>query len=133
MLALATGMRRGELLALKWEDMDFAKGTLHVHRTLIEIRGQGIQEAEPKTAQGRRSIYLVPLAIEALKRHRTKQLEIRLKHADSWQEHGYVFCTSHGTPFGATYITKEYKALLERQSYRISVFMTCATVLLLSC
>src|SRR2546425_12089921 len=87
-LALVTGMRRGELLALKWKDVNFAESTLQVRRTLIELSGESIRESEPKTAQGRRSIYLIPLAVEALKQHRARQLEVRL-HADTWEEHDY--------------------------------------------
>ena len=64
MLALMTGMRRGELLALKWQDVNFAESTLYVRRACIEVTGRGIIETEPKTAKRRRSIHLPPLAIQ---------------------------------------------------------------------
>jgi integrase len=76
-LALMTGMRRGELLALKWQDVNFAESTLYVRRAFIEVTGRGIIETEPKTAKGRRSIHLPPLAIEALKKHRSNKVEVR--------------------------------------------------------
>ncbi|TME06192.1 MAG: site-specific integrase [Chloroflexi bacterium] len=115
-LALVTGMRRGELLALKWRDINFAENTLQVQRALIEVRGEDLRESEPKTAHGRRSIYLIPLAIDALKQHRARQLEVRLQHADTWQEQDYIFCTSHGSPFHVTYILNSFRSLLKKAS-----------------
>ena len=115
-LALVTGMRRGELLALKWKDVNFAESILQVQRSLIEVRGESIRESEPKTAHGRRSIYLIPLAIDALKQHRARQLETRLQHADIWQEQDYIFCTSHGSPFHVTYIVNTFRTLLKKAS-----------------
>jgi integrase len=112
-LALVTGMRRGELLALKWRDVNFAESTLQVRRAFIEVSGKGIIETEPKTAKGRRSIQLPPLAIDALKSHRTKQLEVRLQ-AETWEDQDLIFCTSRGTPFIATYIHGTFKALLKK-------------------
>jgi integrase len=68
-LALATGMRRGELLGLKWQDINFDTGTLQVRRVLTYVGRQGYIEAEPKTEKSRRSIVLAPFALEALKQH----------------------------------------------------------------
>ncbi|MBE3560342.1 MAG: site-specific integrase [Ktedonobacteraceae bacterium] len=100
-LALATGMRRGELLGLKWRDINFATGTLQICRILTRVpsraSGRGFVEAEPKTEKSRRGILLAPFALEALKRHRVQQQERKLKAGPTWQEHDYVFCTSVGT------------------------------------
>ena len=109
----STGMRRGELLALKWKDVNFAESTLYVRRAFIEVTGKGIIETEPKTARGRRSIHLPPLASEVLKSHRTKQLEAQLR-AEIWYEHDLIFWTSRGTPFIATYKQGVFKALLKK-------------------
>jgi len=103
-LALATGMRRGELMALKWQDIDFVTNTLQVRRTLSRIptklaveKGKGFEEAEPKTKMSRRSVVIAPFAMEALKQHRIRQLETKSKAGAAWKEHDYVFCTSVGT------------------------------------
>src|SRR5436853_5858572 len=103
-LALATGARRGELMGLKWQDIDFSTNTWHIRRTLSRIpsklsaeKGRGFEETEPKTRQSRRSVVIAPFAIEALKQHRIRQLEAKLKAGPNWQEHDYVFCTSIGT------------------------------------
>ena len=105
-LALATGMRRGELLALKWGDLDLQQGTLQVKRILTRIPsklpGKGFEESEPKTDKGRRSIVLPSFAVEALQQHRLRQLEAKLKAGPAWQDHDYVFCTSIGTHLNPT-------------------------------
>ena len=103
-LALATGMRRGELLGLKWQDINFQTDMLQVRRILTRVptkvkkpQGATYVEAEPKTEKGRRGILLPQFVLEALKQHRVRQLEARLKAGAEWQEHDYVFCTSVGT------------------------------------
>lgn len=100
-VALATGMRRGELLALKWQDINFATGILQVRRILTRVPskmpGKGFEESEPKTQKSRRSIVIAAFALEALKQHRIHQLEAKLKAGALWQDHDYVFCTSIGT------------------------------------
>ena len=65
-LALSTGMRLGELLGLKWEDVDFEAGAVHVRRGLYRVRGRWV-EGEPKSAAGRRKVILPPLALSVLK------------------------------------------------------------------
>jgi integrase len=105
-LALATGMRRGELLALKWQDVDLEQRTLQVRRILTRIPsklpGKGFEETEPKTDKGRRSIVLAPFTVEVLKHHRIRQLEDKLKAGPAWNDHDYVFCTSIGTHLNPT-------------------------------
>jgi integrase len=93
-LALATGMRLGELLGLKWEDI--SDGTLQVRRTLYYINKVGFEEAEPKTEKSRRNIILPAFVVEELKQHRIRQLEERLKAGESWKEHNLVICTVTG-------------------------------------
>jgi integrase len=97
-LAVTTGMRRGELFGLKWQDIDFGKGVLYVKRALVRMpTGEGYKETEPKTKKSKRSIVLTARALEALKEHRSKQLEQRSKVGDAWQNHDYVFCSPVGT------------------------------------
>jgi integrase len=101
-LALTTGMRRGELLALQWTDIDFVRGILQVRRTITRLPKRGFVVSEPKTTKSRRAIQLTELAIDALKRHRTKQHETRLKAGAAWQSQDWVFCTDVGTPLDPT-------------------------------
>jgi integrase len=118
-LALASGLRRGELIGLKWQDINFLTGTLQVRRILTRVPsklpGKGYVEAEPKAEKGRRSILLPPFVIEALKQHRAKQLESKLKAGSAWQDHDYVFCTSIGTHLNPTRdILDQLKASLKK-------------------
>ena len=102
-LALNTGMRRGELLGLKWRDINFIEGILQVRRILnrvptkmIKEVGQRYVESEPKTKKSRRPILLTALALDALLQHRVKQQEAKEKAGAAWEDHDYVFCTPLG-------------------------------------
>jgi len=91
-------MRQGELLDLKWEDIGMEAGTLHVQRTLSTAMGEGFSFNAPKTAKSRRNIRIPKLALHSLRRHRTAQLEERMKIAGPWSDHGLVFTIGVGTP-----------------------------------
>jgi integrase len=117
-LALATGMRQGEVLGLKWQDINFTTATLQVRRILTRIPsaagGKEYIEAEPKTQKSRRSIMIAPFALEALKQHRLRQLESKLKAGPFWEEHDYVFCTLTGTHLRPSHVLDEFKKLLKK-------------------
>jgi integrase len=95
-LALTTGMRKGEILALRWQDVDLQQGTLQIRRTLSYMAHFGFKEGEPKTAKSKRKIALPQFVIETLKRHYTIQLEARLWAGEVWQEHDLVFPNKRG-------------------------------------
>lgn len=95
-VALTTGLRRGELLALRWSDIDLEKGTLYVRHTMSRIPGYGYVEGEPKTKSSKRMIMLPAVAIEALKKHREYQEQERVKAGEKWQEQGIVFSNRYG-------------------------------------
>ena len=104
-LALATGMRRGELLGLKWQDIDFEKSILQIRRIMSRVptklkseAKKGQVEAATKAKKSRRSIIIVPMAFEALQQHQERQREARKKAGDRWIDRDLVFCTSIGTP-----------------------------------
>jgi integrase len=118
-LALASGMRRGELLALKWQDINFATATLQVRRILSRVpskmSGKGFVETEPKTQKSRRSVVIAPFALEVLKQHRIHQLEAKLQAGPIWQDHDYVFCTSIGTHLNPSKdVLDQLKVLLKK-------------------
>ena len=113
-LALTTGMRRGELLALKWQDINFEQAMLQVRRIFTRAPGNRYIEAEPKTEKSRRSIMLTSFTVEALRRHRIKQLETKLQMGEVWQEHDLVFCTSLGTPLNPNRALELFKRLLKK-------------------
>ncbi|HEU5378169.1 MAG TPA: tyrosine-type recombinase/integrase [Ktedonobacteraceae bacterium] len=114
LLALVTGMRRGELLGLKWADIDLIQGALQIRRTLDYMAHYGYVESEPKTKSGKRGIMLPSFVVEALKQHRIQQLEQRLKVGEAWQEGDYVFTSLEGGPLNPRYLLKLFDQLLER-------------------
>lgn len=96
LLAILTGLRRGELVALKWGDINFDKGTLTVSKQAQYIPGQGVVVREPKTKSSRRTIALPSTAINYLKEHRREQAAERFKIADLWKDGNYLFTTWEG-------------------------------------
>ncbi len=96
-LALTTRMRLGELLGLKWQDIDLEAGAVHVRRGLYRIRGEWV-EGEPKSAAGKRKIALPAQAVATLKEHRVAQLQARLRAGPAWEDNGLVFTTATGRP-----------------------------------
>ena len=133
-LAVHCGLREGELLGLKWEDVDLDAGTLAVRRTLSETR-TGHRFEAPKNGKGRR-IKLTTGAMKALRRHRKAQLEERLRAAGLWEDHGLVFPNQVGKTMNAKNLTaRSFKQILERAGLPRTVRVhdlrhTCATILL---
>jgi integrase len=112
-VALATGMRKGELLSLQWADVDFEDMSLQVKRTFLgKYKGEN-KENEPKSASGRRSIPLAQFAVDVLKQHRIRQLEERLQIGDAWIDRDLVFCKHNGDFFALTTFRTWFKALLK--------------------
>lgn len=109
LLALHTGLRRGELLALKWEDLDLDAGTLSVHRALGRSMTQGIVIAEPKTPQGRRTVRLAAPVVSVLRVHRKRQLEHRLMAGQEWHEQGYLSTTSRGAAIDPNALGRDFR------------------------
>jgi integrase len=95
-LMLATGLRRGEALALHWSDVDLDAVLLRVRWTLART-SQELQLDEPKTDKSRRTVPLPRSAVEALRSHRAQQGERRAA-AGAWLDNGLVFTTEIGTP-----------------------------------
>jgi integrase len=110
-LVLVTGMRRGEMLGLKWSDINLDTGVISVQRSLVDVKG-GIIESKPKSSKGYRSILLPSFAVDALRAHKERQIALR-ESAIKWKEGDYVFCTSHGTPFAAANLRTMFKSLLQ--------------------
>ncbi len=135
MLAISTGMRQGEMLALKWEDINFDARTLQVKRTLSTATGGGFKFGAPKTARSRRSIKLPGTALSALRQHREVQFEERRKLTGLVTDYGLVFTSRVGTPvYRQDLITRSFKPLLKRAGLPDIRFHdlrhTCATLLL---
>jgi integrase len=112
-VALHCGLREGEILGLKWSDVDLNTGTLQVRRTLSEARvGQRFEP--PKNDKGR-NVRLTPQAVKALRTHLGRQLEEIERSGDLYQDQGLVFPSRVGTPMNAkNLIARSFKPLLKR-------------------
>jgi integrase len=134
-LAVTAGLRQGELLALKWEDVDLEGEypTLQVRRSLSETRGRRSFEA-PKSGRGR-YLRLSKRAASALRAHRKRQLEERMQKAGLWEDHGLVFPSEVGTSMSGRNLYRAFKIRAKRASLPQTLRFhdlrhTCATLLL---
>jgi integrase len=133
-LAIHTGLRQGELLGLKWDDVNLEDGSLQVRRTLA-ITKNGPVLTPPKTTGSRRSVKLTSKAIEALKRHLERQLGEIDRIGSLWSENGLIFASEKGEPINRHNLTRRsFKPLLKRAGLPQIRFHdlrhTCATLLL---
>jgi integrase len=133
-LAVTTGLRQGELLGLKWDDVDLEAGMLQVRRTLTTAKG-GPVLAAPKT-RGSRSVKLPQTASDALRSHLERQLAEIDRVGSLWQENGLIFASEVGEPLDRRYVTTHrFKPLLKRAGLPQIRFHdlrhTCATLLLI--
>jgi integrase len=96
-VALSTGLRRGELLGLPWSDVDAPRGTVFVRQTLQRAEGR-LQFVQPKTHRSTRAVPLSGLALRALERQRVRQAGDRLAAGELWEANDLVFASTIGTP-----------------------------------
>jgi integrase len=132
-LAVTTGMRQGELLALKWQDVDLENATLSVRRTITKSGGR-LLLGEPKTKKSRRTIRLTDAAVRALREHLPRQLQEIERLGDLYQDEGLVFTSEVGTLINPTNLrTRSFALLLKRARLPQIRFHdlrhTCATLL----
>jgi integrase len=110
-LAVTTGLRQGELLGLRWTDLHWETGTLHVQRQLLYVRGRGFVFAEPKSAAGRRVVTLGAAMLGKLREHRERQ-ELRCRIVgERWQDNELIFPSSIGTPIEARNLVRSLRQL----------------------
>jgi integrase len=112
-VAVTAGLRPGEMLALRWSDVDLEAGALRINRAL-----SGSEFAATKTPRSRRKIELSNTARAALRAHRKRQLEEQMKKAGLWKDHGLVFPSTVGSPLSHRNVVRSFKALLTRGSAR---------------
>ncbi len=109
-LALATGLRRGEVLGLRWSDVDLKGKALFVRRALQRVEGN-LQFVPTKTHRSTRPIPLSRLAVQALEQQRVRQAKERLKAGELWQDQDLVFASSIGTPMEPRNVNRSFDEL----------------------
>jgi integrase len=113
-LAVAAGLRRGEILALRWVDIDLDHGTLRVRRALEESTA-GVTVKEPKSRSGRRPVAMPALLVEALRKHKAQQEEFRNALGTDYQDLDLVCCVEDGSIWKPSAFTSAYRDLLRRR------------------
>ncbi|MFB7739720.1 tyrosine-type recombinase/integrase [Streptomyces sp. NPDC056112] len=133
-LALHTGLRKGELLGLHWNDLDLHNGTAAIRRTLQRTSAHGLATLPTKTRASERRIALPTRCRHSLKLHHERQNAERETAGDEWQDSGYVFTTPTGKPIDPSNITRAFATLLRSAGLRRIRFHdlrhTTATLLL---
>ena len=134
-LALFTGMRRGEIVGLKWSDINFDKQCLSVKRSIYKPKGEKSIEKEPKSHSSFRTIAIPNQLCETLKEYKKSQEQYSLSLA-TWQNIDYIFTDDSGSVMNPQTPTKQFSHFLDRHNIRHLKFHclrhTSATILLSS-
>jgi integrase len=131
-VALSLGLREGEVLGLRWQDIDFKGGIVRVRVSLQRI-DKKLRLVEVKTERSNRSLPIPRALLSSLRAHRRRQLEQKMVAGAKWQDHDLVFATSKGTPLSARNVIRSYHRLLENGKVKRRRFHdlrhSCATFL----
>lgn len=109
-----TGVRRGEALALRWEDIDWERRVVTIQRTFSGSGRKRRTINTPKTQRGVRTIAIPELLVNELEAKCKQQQLERQAAGDDWEDTGFVFTTSRGTPLDPSHITPAFKKVLAK-------------------
>jgi len=112
-LAATTGMRRGEVLGVRWRDIDFKTRRLHVQQTVLSVEYQ-ITIGRPKTLRGERKIALDPETVRVLKAHRAAQRREKHLLGEGYRDQGLVFARENGEPIHPDYFSQTFDRTVKR-------------------
>ncbi len=116
-VALTLGLRQGELLGLRWEDVDLARGQLTVNQTLHRVAGE-LVVGEPKTHKSRRTLPLPPSVIALFLEEERRQAAREVVAGKRWKnEHDLVFTSRYGTPFDGVDVTHRFQETLAKHGF----------------
>lgn len=110
-LATVFGMRRGEIAALRWDDVDLDTGRITIDSTLVRVSGRLVR-GPTKTAAGRRSLPIVGLVRSALLARQAAQRAQQAEAGDAWVDTGYVFTTASGRPVEPRNLARSFERIV---------------------
>ncbi|MBB6218224.1 integrase [Anaerosolibacter carboniphilus] len=118
MLNISTGVRVGELLGLTWPNVDFDENTIRITQTVSRVKNSAtgkssLQFSTPKTEKSKRTIPLLPQAVELLKKHKELQDEQKAEIEEGYAPHNLVFCTELGNPIDPKNYSRSFNAILK--------------------
>lgn len=113
LLACASGLRRGELLGLRWKDVDLDAGSITVTQNLVKTNKEVIFQ-EPKTKLSRRTVNIPPAVVKELRAHKARQAGDKLLHGDKYSKLGLVFCKADGSPMNPQTLSKHFDKLIKK-------------------
>jgi integrase len=132
-IALTMGLRQGEILGLRWQDIDLEVADLRVSKQLQRVDGK-LQLVAPKTARSRRTLAVPASIVSSLREHRDRQEQEKTEEGNRWVETGLVFTNAQGNPIDASLVSKQFHQHLERAGLAQRRFHdlrhSCATLLL---
>ena len=111
-LALISGARQMELLALKWSDIDWTNQTIKIERQLCRPSMGHLEFSSPKTRYGKRTIPLGEQTLQILRSHYSHQLKERRNAGEKWTEHDLIFTNRNGGPLDHRNLVRDFKNLL---------------------
>ena len=114
LLDVATGLRRGELLGLRWRDIDFNSGWLSIRQTLVMVDGKARLQPEGKNKRSSRPVSLPPVVVKALQEHKARQDEERQNWGSEYQDNDLVFCAVKGQPLNPNNLRRDFRKLLAK-------------------
>lgn len=115
LLVVTGGFRRGEVLGLKWNNVDLKNQIIYVVQTRVRVpSGEEVIEKEPKSPRSIRPVAMPEKAIQALREERKRQLQNKLALGEKYHDGNYVVCWDDGTPYAPDYVTKAFKKLLKK-------------------
>lgn len=113
-LLLITGARRGEILGLKWDSVDFEGNKIHICNNILYSADRGVYEDTPKTKTSVRYISLLPETVKLLRQYRAWQSGERLRLGEYYQDQGFVFSQDSGKPMHPDSVTDWLKKFSKR-------------------
>jgi len=122
LMDISTGLRRGELLGLKWTDIDLKKKTATIKRSLIQIGSKVVLQDSVKTKKSKRIVSLTDDVIAELKRLKARQAKDKLSIGEAYQNDNFIFCWQDGRNIRPDYVYHHFQDLLEDHNFSKSRF-----------